>query len=55
MGKADGMVAGLLHAGDEAGELENKLLRSWEGFASRSIQGSSNRGRGRAEDIDTLA
>ena len=28
MGKADGMVAGLLHAGDE---VENKLLRSWEG------------------------
>ena len=31
MGKAEGVVAGLLHAGDEAGELENKLLRSWEG------------------------
>jgi hypothetical protein len=31
MGKAEGMVAGLLHSGDEAGELENKLLRSWEG------------------------
>ena len=31
MGKADGMVAGLLQAGNEAGELENKLLRSWEG------------------------
>jgi hypothetical protein len=30
MGKADGMVAGLLHAGAEEGELENKLLRSWE-------------------------
>jgi hypothetical protein len=31
MGKADGMVAGLLHAGAEEGELENKLLMSWEG------------------------
>ena len=31
MGKADGMVAGLLQAGAEEGELENKLLRSWEG------------------------
>ena len=30
MGKAEGVVAGLLR-GDEAGELENKLLRSWEG------------------------